>query len=990
MPTNITENEFERIIENHLIQVHGYRKRSTLNYDKDFCVDKDLLIEYIQSTQGDKWEKLISIDGKQLGEKKFLDTLNNKISKYGLLEVLRKGIKDRGLQFDLAQFKPVSGLNPQLQDLYNKNIFSIIRQLKYSKFNEKSIDTVIFLNGLPIYTIELKNPLTGQTVKNAITQYRDDRDPKERLLNFKRCLVHFAVDPDLVYMTTKLNGNKTFFLPFNKGNDYGAGNPTNSNGYKTSYFYEDILSKETILEILGNYVVLETKHEEDEVGKKITKETLIFPRFHQLDVVRKIVDDVKEKGSGVSYLVQHSAGSGKSNSIAWLSHHLAELHNSEDDKIFDSVIVITDRKVLDKQLQDTISQFEIVPGVVKKIDENSAQLKKALMSGQKIIITTLQKFPVIVNNIDELPGSNFAVIIDEAHSSQSGESVKSLKKVLNVNTLQEAELVEDELEKDFEDNVEDIILKELKSRGKSPNISYFAFTATPKQKTLELFGTKNYDGTFSPFHLYSMKQAIEEKFILDVLKNYITYKTYFSIVKKIDNDPKFEKSKAFQLIKKYVDLHSHSINKKVEIIVNHFWENIKDQIGGKAKAMIVTKSRLHAVRFKLAFDKYLKENGYPIHSIVAFSGTVKDPDTLEDYTESNMNGFSDNNTKKEFKKNKYKFLIVAEKFQTGFDEPLLSAMYVDKKLGGVNAVQTLSRLNRSNPNKEETFILDFVNDTDTIKESFQPYYQTTVLSQATDLNKLYDLETDLLNYHIFTKIDVDNFAKHYFKSVSQNKLNSLLDPIVQVYNNQEKQAKDTFKKQLQKYTKDYSFISQIINFEDSDLEKLFVFAKFLYKKLPKEKYELPIEIINDINMDGYKIKKISQGSIELDKEGGILDPIVGDGLGKMIEDEQDLLSSIIKNINEIYGAEITDEDREILNNQFRNLSKRQDLRVAIQNNSKDNAKIMFDKIFNDELTDLVNNHFEFYQKVVNDKNLENFIKARMFDYMYKESNQSIH
>ncbi len=678
----------------------GYCKHLSEEYDKPFCLIPEDVLNFIYTTQPKEWDKFKK---QHEGDARapFLQRLASELRARGTLHVLRKGIKANGCRFQLAYFIPSSGLNYDLLSLYSANLFSEIRQLNYSEKNNNSLDLVLFLNGLPIFTAELKNPFTGQNVENAIKQYRADRDPREPLFVFGRCLAHFAVDPELVYMTSHLEGQNTRFLPFNKGNKGGAGNPASWKGFATAYLWESMWARNSVLNLVQHFI--QEIEEQDDKGRKTGKKSLIFPRYHQLDAVRRLVVDACEKGPGQRYLIQHSAGSGKSNSISWLAHQLSVLHDSLDQRVFDSIIVITDRRVLDKQLQQTVQQFEQTLGVVENIDKTSGQLKDALEDGKTIIVTTLQKFPVIVDQMESLKGNRFAVIIDEAHSSQSGESTKSLKSVLTIGNMDDVGIEESEEGEDLEDRIADV----MKKRGRLPNVSYFAFTATPKPKTLELFGTRRSDGRYEAFSLYTMRQAIDEHFILDVLENYTTYKTYWSLLKKIATDPHYDRTKATLLLKSFVDRHEQTIAKKVAIMVEHFTGQVAHQIDGKAKAMIVTRSRLHAVRYKHAVDRYLKEHGYPYKALVAFSGTVHDKGI--DYTELNMNGFSDTKTAEIFKQDSYRILIVANKFQTGFDQPLLHTMYVDKKLGGVHAVQTLSRLNRTYPGKNETMVLDFAN-----------------------------------------------------------------------------------------------------------------------------------------------------------------------------------------------------------------------------------------------------------------------------------------
>ena len=755
----------------------GYRKRRPEDYDRALCMLPRDVVDFVLATQPKEWQKLTQHHGAAVKEQ-FLRRLASEIERRGALDVLRNGIKDMGCKFRLAYFRPASGLNEETRRLYQANLFAVVRQVRYSAKNEKSLDLVLFLNGIPIFTAELKNPLTGQDVEDAIRQYKTDRDPREPLLAYGRCLAHFAVDSDLVYVTTHLAGPRTHFLPFNQGKFGGAGNPPvppTQKGYATAYLWEQTWARNSVLDLVRQFI--HEVEEEDEKGRKTGRRFLIFPRYQQLDCVRLLVFDARAAGAGQRYLIQHSAGSGKSFTIAWLAHQLATLHDANDRRVFDSIVVITDRRVLDRQLQTTMRQFEQTLGVVENIDTTSRQLKEALESGKTIIVTTLQKFPVIAKEIGELPGKRFALIVDEAHSSQSGESSKSLKAVLASGSLEEAEAQEAGAETP-EEELESAILAEMERRGRLPNLSTFAFTATPKPKTLELFGTKRADGKFTPFHLYSMRQAIEEGFILDVLANYTTYKAYWRLLKKVEDDPRYDKKKAEYLLKSFVELHPHAIGEKVRIMVEHFAAQAQGEIGGKAKAMIVTRSRLHVVRYKLAVDKYLAERGYPLKALVAFSGTVRDGG--QSYTEFGMNGFPEAQTARTFERPEYRFLIVANKFQTGFDQLLLHTMYVDKKLGGVNAVQTLSRLNRTHPEKKRTMVLDFANESDEIKAAFEPYYETTLLSEATDPNLLYEIQTRLGAFPVYTEADVTGFAKVYFDpKATQDQLYAVLAPVVE-------------------------------------------------------------------------------------------------------------------------------------------------------------------------------------------------------------------
>lgn len=988
--SNYKEIAFENFVEKQLTELHGYRLRNARqHYDKQRALDGELVLEFVQATQAKTWERYLAQFGERASDK-LLDRIDVEIASRGVLDVLRKGVDDQGIKFYLAYFQSDSAFNAEMQSKYEANILSVVRQLKYSAKNENSIDTVLFLNGLPIFTVELKNAMTGQTVENAIKQYKEDRDPREKLLSFKRVLVHFAVDTDLVYMTTKLDKLRTFFLPFNRGNDGGAGNELNPDGHKTAYLWEDVWTKASILEIVGKFMTLQKEEVVDEKGRKSIKEKLIFPRYHQRDAVQKIISDARVRGSGKNYLIQHSAGSGKSNTIAWTAHRLSELYDGDGEKkIFDSVIIITDRKVLDKQLRETVEQFAQVRGVVKKIEGSAQVLKTALEDGEKIITTTIQKFGVIMDSVGELPGKKFAIIVDEAHSSQSGEGSKALRKSLHASDLDDAARADDDSRVPTgEDEVNKIALAEQKARlGKLSSLSIFAFTATPKQKTLELFGDKQDDGSFEAFSLYTMRQAIEEGFILDVLQNYTTYRSYFEIAKAWQqrDDKEYEKKKAQRLLFGYVDKHEHAIALKTKTITEHFHQHIEHLIDGKAKAMVVTKSRLHAVRYKQAFDAYLRDNGLPYKAIVAFSGEVFDGS--DEFTEAGMNGFPERETVEQFKKDEYKFLIVASKYQTGFDQPLLSVMYVDKKLGGVGAVQTLSRLNRTTPDKNETFVLDFVNETDDIVDSFQPYYTTTVLSEATDQNLLYDLQRDILQFKAFSTEEVEGFATEYYLGSAHDKLNKALDPVVaRIEEHMEEELKE-FKSKANDYLKRYSFVSQILLFEDSFFEKLYVFLKFLKKKLPVTKEELPTEILEQVNIDSLKIVKKSTANISLANEIGTLDPMgAGDAHGDE-PTELEILSRIIKDVNEKYGTEFTPEDKVIANTLSKKLYNNESLDGSIESNARDIAKVKFDELFEKEMVSMVNDHFGFYQKVSKDKDVHEYMKDRMFDTIYRNKKE---
>ena len=787
-------------------------------------------------------------------------------------------------------------------------------------------------------------------------------------------------------MTTKLARHATRFLPFNQGGRDGAGNPVNPDGHRTHYMWDDIWTRESVMELIGKFMTVQEKEGENRYGKPIVDRTYIFPRYHQRDAVRKLVADARVRGPGHNYLIEHSAGSGKSNTIAWTAHRLSELYDeSGERKVFDSVIVITDRRALDKQLREIVEQFAQVRGVVKKIEEGSTQLKKALEDGEKIITTTLQKFPFILEEIGELPGKKFALIIDEAHSSQSGEGSKAVRKALNASSLDDATREDDDSRvPDGQDIVNKLAAADQRARlARSSSLSIFAFTATPKQKTLEIFGEKQADGSYAPFSLYTMRQAIEEGFILDVLQNYTTYRSYFELVKTWQQDDKeYEKKKAQRLLFGYVDKHEHAIKLKTQTMVTHFHTHIEHLINGGAKAMVVTKSRLHAVRYKQAFDAYLREAGLNYRAVVAFSGTVVDGG--KEHTEANMNGFAEMQTVHEFAKPESKFLIVASKYQTGFDQPLLSCMYVDKKLGGVNAVQTLSRLNRTTAHKDETFVLDFVNEVDDIVGAFQPYYTTTILSKGTDQNLLYDLKRDIMAFKAFSTDEVEGFASEYFLDAPHDKLNRSLDAVVdRVEEHMPEEAKE-FKAKLGEYIKRYGFVSQVLLFEDTFFEKLYVFLKFLKRKLPIEKDELPTEILKQVNINSLKVVKKATTHVDLVNEPGLLEPLGGASMSDIDIPEMELLSRIVKDVNEKYGTEFTDDDRVIADKLSQKLMSDQNLEGSINNNARDIAKVKFDELFEKELVQMVNNHFDFYQKVNDDQDTRSYLKDRIFDLVYRK------
>jgi len=972
----------------------GYTRRDSSEYDRTLCLIPEDVLDFILATQPKVWGRLKDHYGAEAKER-FLRRLASEIERRGTIDVLRKGIKDAGCKFQLAYFKPATRLNEDLRRLYRANQFSVVRQLHYSEKNENSLDLALFLNGLALFTAELKNPLNGQNVEHAIAQYKSDRDPCEPLLAYGRCLAHFAVDPDLVYVTTHLRRSETLFLPFNRGWDRQAGNPpvppTQSGGYATSYLWEETWSRDSVLDLVRQFIHEVDMFDED--GRKTGKRFILFPRYHQLDAVRRLVFDARSKGPGQHYLIQHSAGSGKSFTIAWLAHQLSTLHDAEDRRVFDSIIVITDRRVLDRQLQRTVLQFEQTLGVVENIDKTSRQLKDALESEKTIIVTTLQKFPVIMNEISQLPGNRFAVIVDEAHSSQSGESSKSLKAVLSSGSLEDAEREEGNAETP-EEELESRVLAEMETRGRLPSVSMFAFTATPKTKTLEVFGAKQESGEFVPFSLYSMRQAIDERFILDVLENYTTYQAYWKLLKTIEDDPRYDRGKASYLMKQFVELHPHEIGEKVKIMVEHFASQVQEQISGRAKAMIVTRSRLHAVRYKLAVDEYLAERGYPWKTLVAFSGTVKDGG--RNYTESGMNTASagkrigEKQTAKEYRRPEYRFLIAANKFQTGFDQPLLHTMYVDKKLGGVNAVQTLSRLNRTlPPDKTGTMVLDFANEAETIRKAFEDYFETTILSEATDPNLLYEKEQQLHEFGVYTAEDIAAFARIYFDpGATQDRLHSSLNAVKVRVMELDIVERATFRNSLTDFVRLYAFLSQVLPFQDTSLEKLYVFARCLRRLVHMDGPQLPREVQQNIDIDSYRIQQTSKGKIQLEGSNGRLHPMTSTSAGGPEEEDLEPLSRIIAELNERFGLNLGTEHHVTLEQMMDRLDQDKSLDASARVNTRENVRLTFDHKVEDVIQQIVDTNFELYKRITDNKTFGEALKTQLFDQYVKTHRQS--
>jgi len=955
-----SEAAFETVIESVLL-ADGYHKLSSAAFDRERAIFPDEVLEFIRSTQAKQWGKLQSLHGEECGNR-VLEALCKWMDTHGVLSTLRHGFKCFGKTLRLAFFRPAHGLNRELESNYQANRLGLTRQLHFSPQSEKSLDVVLSLNGVPVVTLELKNPLTGQTATNAIRQYRHDRDPRELLFQFtKRTLVHFAVDTEEVQMTTRLAGLGTHFLPFNRGNQGGAGNEADKAGrnYKTAYLWEEALQRDSLLDLLARFLHLDVQEKITDEFRKVRTESMIFPRYHQLQAVRHIVAAVASEGVGHNYLVEHSAGSGKSNTIAWLAHRLSSLHNEKDERIFDSVVVITDRVVLDRQLQNTIYQFDHRQGVVQKIDEDSRQLAEALESGVPIIITTLQKFPFVSGQLTKLaeergdvsnsylPTRKYAVIIDEAHSSQSGETATELKGVLGGSELRQKakEMAEEEGEVVLER-----LFRSMAKRGRQQHISFFAFTATPKHKTLAIFGRNG-----EPFHRYTMRQAIEEGFIMNVLANYVTYKTYYRLIKKAEEDPNVERKKAAKALARFMRLHPHNIGQKTEVMVEHFYQHTRHKIGGHAKAMVITGSRLEAVRYKQAFDEYIAGKGYPIKSLVAFSGTVDD-DKLPDktYTEVEMNGgVKEKELPETFANVEYRVLLVAEKYQTGFDQPLLHSMYIDKRLGGIQAVQAISRLNRTHPLKDDTFVLDFVNDPAEIQEAFRQYYEGSVMGEQVDADRLYTVKAELDASGIYLQPEVNDFSSIFFapkrrqSPADHKQMNAILDGAVarfqQLQNTEEEEA-ELWRGKAQAFRNLYSFLSQVIPYQDSDLEKLFTYLRHLALKLPKRKSGAGYQFDEEVELDYYRLQKISEGSISLSE--GFAKPLDGPrevGSG-MVHEEEVSLSRLIDLINDRFGGDLNEADQLFFDQIAEAASQNEALKKAAGVNSLDKFQLVFRQV----------------------------------------------
>ena len=994
------ERAFETLIEAHLL-AHGYVATPQEAFDPELAIFPEIALEFIRETQPREWAKLEALHGEQTGEQvigdlcKWMDT-------HGSLTTLRHGFKCYGRTLRVAFFKAAHELNPELEARYAANRVGITRQLHFSLRSEKSLDVTINLNGIPVATAELKNPLTGQTVSEAERQYQLDRDPRECLFEFKRrTLVHFAVDTETVLMTTRLAGTATHFLPFNKGFNGGAGNPPDPAGrtYRTAYLWEEALERGSLLDLLARFLHLQIEEKRGEDGRKVRKETMVFPRYHQLQAVRELVDSARREGVGSNYLIEHSAGSGKSNTIGWLAHRLASLHDAQNQRVFDSVVVVTDRVLLDQQLQDTIYQFEHKRGVVQKIEESSRQLAEALENAVPVIITTQQKFPFVSRQLlrmaeergqdgtGTLPTRRCAVIIDEAHSSQSGETATDLKEVLGGEALKRE--AQQRAAEEGLDNMEELF-RSMAKRGRQANLSFFAFTATPKHKTLVVFGRNG-----QPSHRYTMRQAIEEEFILDVLKHYTTYSAYYNLLKTCEDDPNVERKKAARALARFMRLHPHNIAQKTEVMVEHFNTVTRHKIGGRAKAMVVTGSRLEAVRYKQSFDRYIKEKGYPIKTLVAFSGTVQD-DKLADvtYTEEGMNqGIREKELPERFATVEFQVLLVAEKFQMGFDQPLLHTMYVDKRLAGIQAVQTLSRLNRIHPLKEDTFVLDFVNDREEIREAFKTYYEGAEMGEEVDSARMYQVKAELDGFGIYLAEEVQRFCGVFFKPKQRQSpadhqaMNAALDPAVArfvVLQQENEDEAELWRGKLQAFRNLYGFLSQIIPYQDSDLEKLYVFLRHLAPKLPRRRSGPAYQFDDEVRLEYYRLQKISEGSISL--KGGSAPALdgpaeVGSGL---LHEEQMLLSRLIDIVNERFGTDFNQADQLFFDQIVEAAVADEALKQAAAVNPEDKFALVFSNLLETLFVERMDQNEEIFARFMNDTAFQKVVTAWLASEAYRK------
>ena len=996
MTTDTSERGLERLIctaltghpcdpprEGHVAEVPrgeggtGWIGGNPQDYDREFCVDRVQLAGFLKATQPEVAESLALDEGGPT-RRKFLARLQGEVSKRGVVDVLRNGVKDGPHHVELFYGTPSPG-NPAAAERYAQNRFSVTRQLRYSRDEtQRALDIGLFINGLPIATFELKNSLTKQTVEDAVEQYKRDRDPREKLFEFGRCVAHFAVDEHEVRFCTHLKGKASWFLPFNQGWNDGAGNPPNPDGLKTEYFWTRIITRDGLTNILENYAqVVETKDEK--TGKK--RKEQIWPRYHQLDVVRRLLADTHQYGAGKRYLIQHSAGSGKSNSIAWLAHQLIGLRK-DDAGVFDSIIVVTDRRILDKQIRDTIKQFAQVGATVGHADR-SGDLRKFIESGKKIIISTVQKFPFILDEIgNEQRGRRFAIIIDEAHSSQGGKTSAAVSMALS-----EAGAEEDD------ETTEDTINRIMAARRLLPNASYFAFTATPKNKTLEIFG-EAYDAAgqtrHHPFHSYTMKQAIQEGFILDVLRYYTPVASYYKLIKKVEGDPEFDTKRARKKLRRYVESHEHAIQIKAEIMVDHFHEQVLalNKLGGQARAMVVTGGIERAIQYYHAIRKYLLERKSPYQAIVAFSGEHEYGGAQ--VSETSLNGFPSNRIADKIQQDPYRFLICADKFQTGYDEPLLHTMYVDKILAGIKAVQTLSRLNRAHPKKHDVFVLDFMNAADTIQEAFADYYRTTILSEETDPNTLHDLKAALDNYQVYADTEIERLVTLYLDGADRDRLDPILDACVAIYKEQlDEDGQVAFKGKAKAFMRTYGFLASILPYTNAEWEKLSIFLNFLVPKLPAPVEEdLSKGILESIDMDSYRVEKKAAIHVQLADEDAEIEPVPTSGGGSRPEPELDRLSNILKTFNDQFGNipwEDQDRVRRLITKEIpARVAEDTAYRNARENSDRQNARIEHDEALRRVMTAVLNDDMQLFKEFMDNESFRRGMTDVVFGLTYAQ------
>ena len=957
----------------------GWSCGNSRDYDREFCVDRLQLAAFLRATQPEAAESLaLEADGP--AQRKFLARLQGEISKRGTVEVLRHGVRHGAHDLDLFYGTPSPG-NETARQRFRQNRFTVVRQLRYSRDETQlALDLGLFINGQPVFTFELKNSLTKQTVDDAVWQYRKDRNPREKLFEFGRCLAHFALDENEVRFCTHLKGKASWFLPFNRGWNDGAGNPPNPNGIRTDYLWRNVLSRESLTNILENYAqVVQSKDEKK--GRK--KRTQIWPRYHQLEVVRRLLADAAARGAGRRYLVQHSAGSGKSNSIAWLAHQLIRLEKN-GAPAFDSIIVVTDRRILDRQIRDTIKQYAQVGATVGHA-ERSGDLRSFIEAGKKIIISTVQKFPFILDEIgNQQRGRRFAIIIDEAHSSQGGRTSTAITRALSPDG-----------EADEDETFEDRINRLMESRKLLPNASYFAFTATPKNKTLEIFGDPDPqpDGTVRhrAFHTYSMKQAIQEGFILDVIRQYTPVKSYYRLAKTVKDDPEFDVRKAQKKLRRFVEGHGHAISLKAEIMVDHFHEQVLNQnkVGGKARAMVVTNGIERAVRYFHAIRDYLAERKSSYRAIVAFSGEHEYG--REKVSEASLNGFPSGKIAERFQEDPYRFLVCADKFQTGYDEPLLHTMYVDKTLSGIKAVQTLSRLNRAHPKKHDVFVLDFLNEADTIRDAFADYYRATILADETDPNKLHDLQADLDGAQVYSAGQIDDFVRLYLGGADRDRLDPILDACVAVYKQElDEDGQVEFKGSAKAFVRTYAFLSSVLPYTIAAWEKLSIFLNFLIPKLPApEEDDLSKGILEAIDMDSYRVEKEAVRKILLPDEHAEIDPGQTIGGGHRPELELDRLSNIVKTFNELFGNiawEDSDRVRDLITKTIPSrVAADAAFRNARQNSDEANARIEHDKALLRVMTSLMKDDTELFKQYVDNASFKRWMTDRVFELAYEQA-----